>query len=96
MGNQTSEKVKRRAIELLYCWQKSMRHLTKFKQAYEMLKDQSIIINDPIYMDQLNQPSIPPPPARIATFEDDEKSKVCQCILVSIYHILVIGRIVEK
>jgi hypothetical protein len=79
LGSQTSDKVKQRAIELLYSWQRSLRHLTKLKQAYGMLKEQGVIPTDPTYMDEISEPAPPPPPPRVATFEDEEKSKVIIC-----------------
>uniref|UniRef100_A0A914VJU0 ADP-ribosylation factor-binding protein GGA2 n=1 Tax=Plectus sambesii TaxID=2011161 RepID=A0A914VJU0_9BILA len=83
LGSQTSEKVKQRSIELLYSWQRSLRHLPKLKQAYAMLKEQGVITTDPTYMDEISEPAPPPPPPRVATFEDEEKSKLLAELLKS-------------
>jgi len=53
LGNQTSSKVKLRAIELMYAWKMSLRHLPKIKQAYDMLKEQGVVTQDPVYINDV-------------------------------------------
>ena len=38
LGAQTSDRVKQRAVELMYGWRRTMPHLGKISQAYDMLK----------------------------------------------------------
>ncbi|KAF6033275.1 GGA1 [Bugula neritina] len=47
-GDKTSAKVKDKCIELLYKWSLDLRHEPKILDAYEMLKRQGIIDEDPI------------------------------------------------
>ncbi|XP_067931862.1 ADP-ribosylation factor-binding protein GGA1-like [Watersipora subatra] len=47
-GDKTSPKVKTKCIELLYRWSLDLRHEPKILDAYEMLKRQGIIDDDPI------------------------------------------------
>ncbi|VDK42332.1 unnamed protein product [Anisakis simplex] len=79
-GDLTSDEVKTKAIELLFIWQKSMRHLTKFKQVYDMLKEQKVILEDPVLT---SEPIRVTPPCRLATFEDEEKANLLSQLLKS-------------
>uniref|UniRef100_F1L1I9 ADP-ribosylation factor-binding protein GGA1 n=1 Tax=Ascaris suum TaxID=6253 RepID=F1L1I9_ASCSU len=78
-GEVTSAEVKAQAIEMLFVWQKSMRHLTKFKQVYDMLKEQKVILEDPEVSDLIRIT----PPCRLATFEDEEKANLLSQLLKS-------------
>uniref|UniRef100_A0A915HUG3 VHS domain-containing protein n=1 Tax=Romanomermis culicivorax TaxID=13658 RepID=A0A915HUG3_ROMCU len=84
LGNQTSENVKKKAIESLYSWKMTLKHLPKIKQAYDMLKEQGIVLQDPTYVDEIFEP-LPAPPAKpkLATFEDDEKARLLSQLLKS-------------
>lgn len=53
LGNQMSAKVKQRCIELLYGWSQVLPHEPKIKEAYQMLRRQGIIKQDPVYIDQV-------------------------------------------
>ncbi|RNA21639.1 ADP-ribosylation factor-binding GGA1 [Brachionus plicatilis] len=79
-GNRTSEKVKQRCIEILYSWYLYLNR-PKIKEAYEMLKKQGIVTEDPMNVDKLDF-KVPP---RISNpiFEDGEKSKKLQQLLKS-------------
>lgn len=79
-GSRTSEKVKQRCIELLYSWYLYLNR-PKIKEAYEMLKKQAIITQDPPNVDKLDI-RVPP---RISNpiFEDEGKSKKLQQLLKS-------------
>lgn len=79
-GNRTSEKVKQRCIEILYSWYLHLNR-PKIKEAYEMLKKQGIIVEDPVNVDKLDI-QIPP---RISNpiFEDRDKAKKLQQLLKS-------------
>lgn len=50
LGNRTTEKVKKRCIEILYGWYKGLSHEPKIGEAYHMLKAQGIIKEDPVYV----------------------------------------------
>ncbi|XP_076441088.1 ADP-ribosylation factor-binding protein GGA1-like isoform X2 [Babylonia areolata] len=82
LGSKTSERVKKRCIELLYSWYKGLPHETKIAEAYLMLKKQKIIKEDPTYMDKTFDP-FPPPKPRRADFEDEEKAKTLSRLLKS-------------
>ena len=40
LGNKTTEKVKKKTIEMLYSWQTGLPNESKIKEAYDMLKTQ--------------------------------------------------------
>lgn len=85
LGTRTSEKVKKRCIELMYSWSKGLSHENKINEAYAMLKTQGIVKEDPLYIDKtLNSNPMPPPPRpKNALFEDDEKAKLLSRLLKS-------------
>ncbi|XP_071501663.1 ADP-ribosylation factor-binding protein GGA1-like [Diadema antillarum] len=82
LGNKTSEKVQKKTIELMYSWQKGLPQEQKVKEAYDMLKKQGLIKEDPTYLDKDLFPAAPPKP-RMAEFEDEEKSKLLARLLKS-------------
>ncbi|XP_033755626.1 ADP-ribosylation factor-binding protein GGA1-like [Pecten maximus] len=82
LGNRASAKVKKRCIELIYSWSKGLPHETKISEAYQMLKQQGIVKEDPTYLDKAVEVA-PPPKARTASFEDEEKSKLLSKLLKS-------------
>lgn len=53
LGSKTSEKVKKKCIELMYSWSKGLPHETKILEAYKMLKQQGIVKDDPDYIDKV-------------------------------------------
>ena len=60
----------------MFSWTKSLTTEPKIAEAYNMLKRQGIILEDPVEEDAA-QDSIPPPPPREDTlFRDEEKQKV--------------------
>lgn len=54
LADQTSEKVKRRVIEIIYSWTKGLSNETKIQEAYDMLKRQGIIDKDPTNVDTVS------------------------------------------
>ena len=48
-----TEKVKTKIIELMYSWSKGLQQEGKIVEAYQMLKRQGIIKEDPTYVDQV-------------------------------------------
>jgi ADP-ribosylation factor-binding protein GGA len=82
LANHTSEKVKKKVIELLYAWTQSLPSEVKITEAYQMLKRQSIITEDPVY---INKSSTTPVPQKTKSIfdADEEKSKTLQRLLKS-------------
>ncbi len=75
MANHTSEKVKKKVIELLYSWTQSLPSEVKIIEAYQMLKRQSIITEDPIHVTKSS--TTPLPQKTKSIFDaDEERSKV--------------------
>ncbi len=52
-ASRTSEKVKKKVIELLYVWTECLSQ-PKIKEAYQMLKNQGIVTNDPTYVEKVS------------------------------------------
>lgn len=88
LANHTSEKVKKKVIELFFCWTKDFPGEPKIIEAYQMLKKQSIIIEDPLYAYKStttttsNPPTVAPRSKSIFD-QDEEKSKTLQRLLRS-------------
>ncbi|CAF1375750.1 unnamed protein product [Adineta steineri] len=82
LANHTSEKVKKKVVELMYSWTQTLPGEVKINEAYQMLKRQSIITEDPVY---INQSSVTPAPPRVKSIfdTDEEKSKTLQRLLKS-------------
>uniref|UniRef100_A0A915DMB8 ADP-ribosylation factor-binding protein GGA1 n=1 Tax=Ditylenchus dipsaci TaxID=166011 RepID=A0A915DMB8_9BILA len=84
-GLKTSEAVRHKAIELLYLWKESLRHLEKIGQVYELLKKQKVIDQDPQphhripTIQCIQQKSSP----KLATFEDEQKAQLLAELLKS-------------
>ena len=84
LGKNTTEKVKKRCIELIYTWSKGLPHETKIDDAYKMLKQQGVVKEDPVYMEKTLD-TFPPPPNREKNpiFDDHEKADLLQKLLRS-------------
>ncbi|KAK0397657.1 hypothetical protein QR680_002206 [Steinernema hermaphroditum] len=80
MGLETSDAVRNRAIELLFTWKNSMRHLGKIEEVYALLKEQGVIQSDPVITTEI--PNCPKP-SRLALFEDEEKAHLLSELLKS-------------
>ncbi len=67
--------MKKKVIELLYSWTQSLPSEVKINEAYQMLKRQSIITEDPVYV---NKASTTPLSQKTKSIfdADEEKSKV--------------------
>ncbi|XP_039621531.1 ADP-ribosylation factor-binding protein GGA1 isoform X1 [Polypterus senegalus] len=82
LGTRAPEKVKLKILELMYSWTVGLPDETKIADAYQMLKKQGIVKQDPILPD--DKPLPPPPPRpKNAIFEDEEKSKMLSRLLNS-------------
>lgn len=82
LGAQTSPEVKELSIKLLYSWKRSMRHVKKFKEVYDSLREHNLITADPaipeedIVIVQLTTP-------KLAVFEDEQKAQLLKDLLNS-------------
>uniref|UniRef100_A0AAQ5XYP0 Golgi associated, gamma adaptin ear containing, ARF binding protein 1 n=1 Tax=Amphiprion ocellaris TaxID=80972 RepID=A0AAQ5XYP0_AMPOC len=78
LGSRSPEPVKKKVLELIYSWTLGLPEEAKISDAYQMLKKQGIIKQDPeLPPDKLL--SLPTPRPKNAIFEDEEKSKVKTC-----------------
>ncbi|XP_045483996.1 ADP-ribosylation factor-binding protein GGA3 [Pieris rapae] len=82
LAERTAPEVRTRVLQLLHAWSIEYPKETKFKVAFDMLKNQGVIKETP--------PPLPPedvstarPRIKSAIFEDDEKSKLLQKLLQS-------------
>ncbi|KAM9314426.1 ADP-ribosylation factor-binding protein GGA1-like isoform 2-T2 [Pholidichthys leucotaenia] len=82
LGARAPEPVKKKVLEMMYSWTVRLPEETKIAEAYQMLKKQGIVKQDPVLPD--DKP-LPPPPSRAksAIFEDEEKSKMLSRLLNS-------------
>ncbi len=80
-GTRTSEATKKKCIELIYAWSRDLPKKAKIREAYEMIKKQGIVGEDPVDVEEL-QVSVAPR-EKNPIFEDDEKSKQLARLLKS-------------
>lgn len=82
LGARAPEPVKKKVLEMMYSWTVRLPEETKIADAYQMLKKQGIVKQDPVLPD--DNPLPPPAPrAQSAIFEDEEKSKMLSRLLNS-------------
>ncbi|XP_078466920.1 LOW QUALITY PROTEIN: ADP-ribosylation factor-binding protein GGA1 [Lampetra planeri] len=81
LGSRASEKVKKRVIELIFSWTLALPDETKVAEAYQMLKKQGIVLEDP--MIEEDRTLVPPPRPKDTLFEDEEKAKLLDRLLKS-------------
>ncbi|XP_067440123.1 ADP-ribosylation factor-binding protein GGA1-like [Thunnus thynnus] len=82
LGTRAPEPVKKKVLEMMFSWTVRMPEETKIADAYQMLKKQGIVKQDPVLPD--DKPLPPPPPRTTsAIFEDEEKSKMLSRLLNS-------------
>uniref|UniRef100_A0A3Q1FEZ2 Golgi-associated, gamma adaptin ear containing, ARF binding protein 1 n=1 Tax=Acanthochromis polyacanthus TaxID=80966 RepID=A0A3Q1FEZ2_9TELE len=82
LGARAPEPVKKKVLEMMYSWTVRLPNETKIADAYQMLKKQGIVKQDPVLPD--DKPLPPPAPrAKSAVFEDEEKSKMLSRLLNS-------------
>ncbi|XP_076148397.1 ADP-ribosylation factor-binding protein GGA1 [Alosa pseudoharengus] len=82
LGSRAPEAVKKKVLEVMYNWTLVLPEETKISDAYQMLKKQGIVKQDPALPDDRSLP-IPPPRPKNAIFEDEEKSKMLARLLNS-------------
>lgn len=85
LGNRASVKVKQKIVELLFIWSMELKNETKIFEAYQMLKRQGVVIEDPVYILDNYEPPPPPPPrtSKVPIFEDEENAQKLQWLLRS-------------
>ncbi|XP_072299821.1 ADP-ribosylation factor-binding protein GGA1-like [Eucyclogobius newberryi] len=82
LGSRSPEPVKKKVLELIFSWTLALPDEAKITDAYQMLKKQGIIKQDPeLPPDMLL--SLPPPRPKNTIFEDEEKSKMLSRLLNS-------------
>ncbi|XP_056263926.1 ADP-ribosylation factor-binding protein GGA1-like [Pseudoliparis swirei] len=82
LGSRSPEPVKKKVLELIFGWTLGLPDEAKISDAYQMLKKQGILKQDPeLPPDQLL--NLPPPRPKNAIFEDEEKSKTLSRLLNS-------------
>ncbi|KAM7418628.1 hypothetical protein PAMA_015977 [Pampus argenteus] len=82
LGSRAPEPVKKKVLEMMFSWTVRLPEETKVAEAYQMLKKQGIVKQDPVLPD--DKPLPPPPPRTTsAIFEDEEKSKTLSRLLNS-------------
>ncbi|XP_037544818.1 ADP-ribosylation factor-binding protein GGA1 [Nematolebias whitei] len=82
LGSRSPEAVKKKVLELIYSWTLGLPDETKISDAYQMLKKQGIIKQDPeLPPDKLL--NLPPARPKNTIFEDEEKSKMLSRLLTS-------------
>ncbi|KAL1005821.1 hypothetical protein UPYG_G00064390 [Umbra pygmaea] len=82
LGSRAPEPVKKKVLEVMFSWTVGLPDEPKIADAYQMLKKQGIVKQDPALPD--DNPLPPPPPRTKSTiFEDEEKSKMLSRLLNS-------------
>ncbi|XP_024246192.2 ADP-ribosylation factor-binding protein GGA1 isoform X2 [Oncorhynchus tshawytscha] len=82
LGTRAPEPVKKKVLELIYSWTLGLPDEAKIADAYQMLKKQGIVKQDPVLpADKLLL--LPTPRPKNAIFEDEEKSKTLTRLLNS-------------
>ncbi|XP_061737004.1 ADP-ribosylation factor-binding protein GGA1-like isoform X2 [Nerophis ophidion] len=82
LGARAPEPVKTKVQEMMFSWTVKLPDETKITDAYQMLKKQGIVKQDPKLPDDKLLP-LPPPRIKSAIFEDEEKSKTLSRLLNS-------------
>ncbi|XP_039753308.1 ADP-ribosylation factor-binding protein GGA2 [Pararge aegeria] len=82
-ADRTSPDVRKRVLQLLHAWSIEYPKETKFKVAYDMLKNQGVIKETPPPLPPEDNGLSAPPKAKVAIYEDEERSKLLQKLLQS-------------
>ncbi|XP_076366356.1 ADP-ribosylation factor-binding protein GGA1-like isoform X2 [Tachypleus tridentatus] len=84
LGNRASPKVKTKVIELMFKWSVELKQEPKIFEAYQMLKRQGVVTEDPVHvLKHQESPDVPPSRAKNAFFEDEQTSQTLQKLLSS-------------
>ncbi|KAM9856640.1 ADP-ribosylation factor-binding protein GGA1-like [Aulostomus maculatus] len=82
LGSRAPEPVKKKVLEMMFSWTMRLPDETKIADAYQMLKKQGIVKQDPKLPDDKSL-ALPPPRTKSAIFDDEEKSKTLSHLLNS-------------
>ncbi|GBP33758.1 ADP-ribosylation factor-binding protein GGA2 [Eumeta japonica] len=82
-ADRTAPEVRTRVLQLLHAWSIEYPKESKFKVAYDMLKNQGVVKETPPPLPPDDSTPIPKLRAKNAIFEDEEKSKLLQKLLQS-------------
>nr|XP_026499778.1 ADP-ribosylation factor-binding protein GGA2 [Vanessa tameamea]XP_026499779.1 ADP-ribosylation factor-binding protein GGA2 [Vanessa tameamea] len=82
-ADRTAPEVRTRVLQLLHAWSIEYPKETKFKVAFDMLKNQGVIKETPPPLPPEDNTMISKPRTKSAIFEDEEKSKLLQKLLQS-------------
>uniref|UniRef100_A0A6Q2X937 Golgi-associated, gamma adaptin ear containing, ARF binding protein 1 n=1 Tax=Esox lucius TaxID=8010 RepID=A0A6Q2X937_ESOLU len=77
LGTRAPEPVKKKVLEVMFSWTVQLPDEPKIADAYQMLKKQGIVKQDPVLPDDSPLPP-PPPKTKSAIFEDEEKVSLDQ------------------
>ena len=85
LGSQTPKPVRERVLQLMYSWTVEHPRESKIKEAYQMLRKQGVVTDDPP-VDGLasgSSPSSASGSSRSSVFEDEKKQRLLQKLLQS-------------
>nr|XP_046919815.1 ADP-ribosylation factor-binding protein GGA2-like isoform X1 [Dermatophagoides farinae] len=84
LAHQTSAKVGQRIIELIFQWSMDFKELPKIFEAYQMLKVQKIVHEDPVHVLKNYRPPTPPKPRpKHEIFDDEQTVKTLRSLIES-------------
>ncbi|CAG2176872.1 unnamed protein product, partial [Oppiella nova] len=84
LAHRSSPKVKQRIIELMFVWSLELKEMPKIFEAYQMLKKQAIITEDPTHVLPNYKPPTPPlPRPKDEIFDDEKNAQLLQKLLKS-------------
>ncbi|XP_046899513.1 ADP-ribosylation factor-binding protein GGA3a [Hypomesus transpacificus] len=75
LGDRVSERVKMKVIEIIFSWTHSLPDEAKISEAYQMLKRQGVVSEDPAVPPEKTLMASPPAHPKNPVFENEEKSK---------------------
>ena len=80
LGAQTPRPVRERVLQIMYSWTLDYPRETKIKEAYQMLRKQGVVTDDPPMDNGRSQSSTS---GRNSVFEDEKKERLLQKLLQS-------------
>lgn len=80
LGGQTPQPVRERVLQIMYSWTVDYPRETKIKEAYQMLRKQGVVSEDPPFDNLGSQTSAS---SRNSVFEDEKKQRLLQKLLQS-------------
>ncbi|XP_054160667.1 ADP-ribosylation factor-binding protein GGA3-like [Oppia nitens] len=84
LAHRTPPKVKQRVVELMFLWSLELKEMPKIFEAYQMLKKQQIVSEDPTYIIPNYKPPTPPlPRPKDEIFDDEKNAELLQKLLKS-------------